>query len=86
MDIFFVVTTAAVVVLGVLAAYALVRLIRILKYLEHISEQAARESDRLREDIAQLRSDLQTGEHKIGSLLSFIGRLGKLGPSPKRRS
>jgi hypothetical protein len=77
MDIFFVVTTIAVAVLGVLVAYVLVRVYRILGHLEHISEQAALESDRIREDIADLRADLHDGEHKIGSLLSFIGKLGK---------
>ena len=77
MDVFFFVTTLAVVVLGAITAFVLVRFYRILGHLEHISEQAALESDRIREDIAELRADVHAGEHKIGSLLSFIGRLGK---------
>jgi hypothetical protein len=77
MDIFFVVTTVAVVVLGVLLAFVLVKAYRILGHLEHISEQAALESDRLREDIAELRADIRSGEHKIGSMLGFLGKIGK---------
>jgi hypothetical protein len=79
MDVFFVVTTVAVVVLGVAAAFVLVRLYRILGHLEHISAQAALERDRIREDIAELRADIRSGENKIGSMLSFLGRMSGTG-------
>jgi hypothetical protein len=84
MDVFFVVTTVAVVVLGIAGAFVLVRLYRILGHLEHISEQAALESDRIREDIAELRGDLRSGEHKLGSMLSFLGRMS--GKGRRKRS
>jgi hypothetical protein len=83
MDIFFFVTTVMVVVLGVLAAYVFWRVTKILKYLEHIAEQAALETDNLREDIAEFRSDIRQGGNRIMSALSFFDRVGK---KSKRKS
>lgn len=73
MDIFFFVTTLVVIVLGVLTAFILWRLQRILKNVEHISEQVSLESDAIRHDIAELRSDLRAGKGRFKSLLSFVG-------------
>ncbi len=77
MDIFFFVTTLAVVVLAVLASITMVRLNRILKNVEHISEQVAAESDAVRLDLAEMRGDIRRGKGKIKSLLGFIDRTAK---------
>ncbi|MDP2665682.1 MAG: hypothetical protein Q8P23_03575 [bacterium] len=77
MDIFFFVTTVAVVVLAFFSAYVLWRLQRVLKNIEHISEQVAIESDIVRQDIAEMRSDIRYGKGRIKSLFSFLGKLGK---------
>ena len=72
MDIFFFVTTIVVIVLGVFTAYLMWRLERILKNIEHISEQAAKESDTIREDLAEMRSDIKRGKGKLRSMFGFL--------------
>lgn len=77
MDIFFFVATIAVVVLAFFTAYVLWRLQRVLKNIEHISEQVALESDIVRQDIAEMRSDIRHGKSRLKSLFGFLGKLGK---------
>lgn len=77
MDIFFFVATVAVVVLAFFTAFVLWRLQRVLKNIEHISEQVAIESDIVRQDIAEMRSDIRHGKGRIKSLFSFLGKFGK---------
>jgi hypothetical protein len=72
MDIFFFVTTVVVIIGGVLSAYILWRIGRVLKNLEHISEQAALESDMIRADLAEFRSDVKRGRGKVRSFLQFL--------------
>ncbi|MFA5942159.1 MAG: hypothetical protein WC798_00590 [Candidatus Paceibacterota bacterium] len=72
MDIFFFVTTVAVVTLAFFFAYVLWRLGRVLKHIEHISEQAALESDSIRQDLAGVRRDIQKGKGRLESLFDFF--------------
>ncbi|MDP2650332.1 MAG: hypothetical protein Q8P16_02085 [bacterium] len=55
MDVFFFITTTAVVVVGVLLALVLFRVYRILRKIEHISQNVSEESDALRKDVGVLR-------------------------------
>lgn len=75
MDIFFFVTTVVTIVLGVFSAYVLWRLGRVLENIEHISEQVARESDTIREDLAEMRSDIKRGKGRVRSLFKFFRKL-----------
>ncbi len=77
MDIFFFVATVAVVVLAYFAAFVLWRLQRVLKNIEHISEQVAGESDTIRQDLAELRSDVRQGKGRLKSLFGFLGKFTK---------
>ena len=77
MDIFFFVATGAVVVLAYFAAFVLWRLQRVLKNIEHISEQVAGESDTIRQDLAELRSDVRRGKGRLKSLFGFLGKFTK---------
>ncbi len=72
MDIFFFVTTVVVIVLGIFSVYVLWRLQRVLKNIEHISEQAALESDTIREDLAEVRRDIRRGKGRLKSLFGFL--------------
>lgn len=72
MDIFFFVATVAVVVLAFFAAFVLWRLQRVLKNVEHISEQIAGESDNIRQDLAEMRSDIRRGKGRLMSLFGFL--------------
>lgn len=74
MDIFFTVTTVAVVVIAVFASVALWRLQRVLKNVEHISHQIALESDTIRADLAEIRSDIKRGKGRLASLFGFLNK------------
>lgn len=77
MDIFFFVTTGAVVLLTGAVLFMLWRIAQILKHLEHISEQVSLESDTLRADLAEMRSDVRKGKGKLKSLFSFFSKTAK---------
>jgi uncharacterized protein (UPF0335 family) len=77
MDIFFVVTTIAVVIVAVLLSYAIYRVIRILRHVEHVSELVSEEGDRVRDDIAHMRSTVKSEGFKLSLLTSFLKRRKK---------
>lgn len=77
MDIFFFVTTIAIIVVALFLAYVLWRFHRILKHIEYISEQVAMESDIVRQDIAEMRSGIRSSKGHLKSLLGFLGKFGK---------
>lgn len=73
MDIFFVVTTVAVVVISILLVFVLFRFLRILKNVEDISHMVEEEGIRLREDIAHVRDSVKTEGIRVKHLLSLLG-------------
>jgi hypothetical protein len=75
MDIFFVVTTLVVVILGILVALILFRVYRIMTHIERISQQADEEAMLIRADIAQMRNDLKRGM-RWGAFSAFMRKLG----------
>lgn len=80
MDIFFLVTTVAVIVLSFFTVFVLWRLERVLRNIEHISKQVADESDIVRHDLALMRDDLRRGTGRLKSLFGFLERLSKRAP------
>ncbi len=74
MDIFFMVTTVAVVLLALLVGYAIYRLIRILRYLESISKNMSEEAALIRGDIATLRQNAVHEGFKLIGLLPIVRR------------
>jgi len=85
MDIFFFITTIVILTLGMLFAYILWRVGRVMKHVEHISEQAAQESDSIRQDIAKLRGDFREGKGRVKSLFSFFNKVGKRPPKKESK-
>lgn len=77
MDVFFVVTTVVVLIIGGLVAYICYRVGRILRHIEHVSEQVALEADAIRGDLADLRGDLRKGKSKLQSFLTLFGKVHK---------
>jgi hypothetical protein len=77
MDIFFFTTTLAVAILASVGTLVLWKSFRVLSYIEHISEQVALESDVIRADLAEVRTDIREGRGRLKSLLSFFGKVGK---------
>lgn len=75
MDIFFVVSTLVVVILGILGAIALFYLIRILRNVEHVSLRVAEESDNLQSDIATLREKVREEGLRMKHFSEFFGTI-----------
>lgn len=77
MDIFFFITSVAVVLLTIGAMVVLWQFSRILKNVEHVSEQVALESDSIRADLLQMRASIRKGNGKMQSVFKFLGRILK---------
>ena len=80
MDLFFFITTLAVVLLAAFGAIVLWRLSRVLKNIEYISEQVARETDAVRQDFAEVRADIRRGKGRMKSVLDFLRKREKRVP------
>lgn len=70
MDVFFLVTTVSVAVLGVLLGIALIELIRILRNVEHTSKNISEASDSIRDDVSRFRNTL-----RATAVGAFLGRM-----------
>lgn len=77
MDIFFIVTTAVVLVVGTLIAAALFYLVRLLKTLERIAREVEWEARALIGDIDDVRAKVRSEGLKAAHLASFLGKVGK---------
>ncbi|MHB8710114.1 MAG: hypothetical protein ACYC6X_01010 [Minisyncoccota bacterium] len=77
MNIFFFVTTVAVVMLAFFTAFVLWRLERVLRNIEHISEQVALESDSVRKDLAGMRDEVRRGKSRLTALFGFLEKFKK---------
>lgn len=71
MNVFFFVTTIAVVVFAILISWGLYYLVRILRNVDRLSEAAADESALLRADIADLRTNVRAEGAKLKHLTDF---------------
>ena len=84
MDIFFVVSTIAVVLLTALVGIAVMKLLRILDHVEKIAKIAGDEAEHIRGDAAYIRGRLLG---IFDSLLAFIpGRLSRKDAKDKRET
>ncbi|MDQ2932855.1 MAG: hypothetical protein M3Q80_00550 [bacterium] len=81
-DIFFLVTTIALILLTIGLIIALVYVIKILHLLHKVADIARAESDLIAEDINLLRSRMHNGTFTLGSVIQFfkniISRKGRL--------
>ncbi|MDO8575818.1 MAG: hypothetical protein Q7R90_00715 [bacterium] len=72
MDIFFIVTTLVVVMLGTVVTLILFRVWRILGHVEDISRDISEESALLRNDVAQMRARIKTEGFKFAHIMSLF--------------
>ncbi len=73
MDIFFVVATVVVVLLGVFALVAMFYIIRILKNVDHLSQNVSEESDHIKVDVNILRAKIRDEGMRVQHLLDLFG-------------
>lgn len=71
-DVFFFVTTIAVVVVAVVLTIALVYFIRVLRTVRDVSEAIKEETNLIREDIRVAREDVKREGFKLKHLVSFL--------------
>ena len=77
MDIFFAVTTAAIVIITAGIALIVYRIVRFVRVLEGIATSVKEEAKEIRNDMTRLRSEVVVKGSKLAPLLWFAGRLGK---------
>ncbi len=84
MDIFFVVTTVAVFLGGVLCVIALFYVIRILKSIDHVAHNVSEESDEMRGDLSVLRKKVREEGMKLKHFSEFFTNImGRRRPHKK---
>ncbi len=71
MDIFFVVTTIAVIAVAGFLCVALYRVLNILRNVEHVSKIVSDEGDLVRDDIAEMRTAIKREGFKLSYLAKF---------------
>lgn len=74
MNVFFAVTTFAVIIVAALFAVGLWYVVRILRHLEYLARQAAEESDEVRRDLLQLHAQIRTEGFRLKRLVDFFRR------------
>ena len=74
-DIFFFVTTIAVVVVALFAVVALVYFIKVLRHLKEIAEEIKEETLFVRRDIGEARAQMKLEGFKIKQIIDFFSRL-----------
>lgn len=77
MDIFFIVTTIVVIMLGVVVTLILFRIWRILGSVEEISSMLSEEGSLVRKDIAGLRAKVREEGFRMRFFGNFFRDIGK---------
>jgi hypothetical protein len=78
-DIFFFVTTIAVVILTLLLAILVIYLIKISRDVKYISQKAKHEANLISEDISELRQNIKDKGAKFKYFMSFFNNLKRKG-------
>lgn len=86
MDIFFAVTTLAVIVVASLLGIVLYYVIRILRNVEHVSERVAEESDNIKSDLEELRTNVRKEGAKLKHFADFFGKIVRRNSARHKRS
>jgi len=75
MDVFFYVTTIAVVILTLLLAALIIYIIKISRDIKYISQKAKSEADLISQDLSDLRENVKGKGIKLKYLWSFFDNL-----------
>ena len=77
MDVFFFVTSIAVVLIAVILAIALIYLIRILRDIKHISKKAKAGADILGDELEGLRANVKEQGFRLRHFFRFLKNVYK---------
>ena len=84
-DIFFFVTTIAVVVVGAALTVLIVYLVGVLRNAKKISEEFRAETVLLRQDLADLRAEVRRRGAEAGSAMDWMGRFMGIKKKPRSK-
>ena len=76
-DIFFIITGSAVVIITVMVAIGLLYVISFIRTIKTVAKTAQRATELVSEDIAELRNNIKQRGFSLGSLATFAKALGK---------
>ncbi|HEY0010660.1 MAG TPA: hypothetical protein VGB97_01950 [Candidatus Paceibacterota bacterium] len=84
MDIFFVVATVVMTLIGALVVVALVYAVRFLRTLNRVGDEFAEEAKAIREDVRAARARVKEEGFRAASLFSLFGKSVKRATRKKR--
>lgn len=76
-DIFFFITSVAVVIIAILLTVLIIYLIKVSRDIRYISQRAKTEADNIIDDVSQLRANIKEQGGKIKDLAGFFSRFYK---------
>ncbi len=76
-DIFFIVTGSAVILITILVAISLLYIIVFVRTIKEVAKSAQRATELVSEDIADLRSNIKQRGFSLGDIVSFAKGLGR---------
>jgi predicted Holliday junction resolvase-like endonuclease len=77
MDVFFFVTTIAVIIFTLLVAVAAIYIIKILRDIKYITKKAKSEADIISEELSDLRDNVKTQGAKLKFFGNFFNNIYK---------
>lgn len=77
MDIFFIITSATVILVGTLLAVLVIYIIKISRDIKYISQRAKSEVDLISQDLSELRENVKDKGAKLKFFASFFNNLSK---------
>jgi hypothetical protein len=83
-DVFFFITSVAVVVLSIGIAVALVYILRILRDLKELSSKAKDEGSKILDDMRSLREHARGGGVSLAGVMSLLGFAKKIRKTTKK--
>lgn len=84
MDVFFLITTVAVLLVTGLVCFVLYRILRILRNVEHVSQIVSDESDLVRNDLSEMRAVIKREGFKLTHLAAFVRKRAASFMKPKK--
>ncbi len=76
-DLFFIITGAAVVIITVLLAIGLIYVIVFVRTIKNVARTAQRATELVSEDISDLRDNIKSQGFSVGAVTSFAKSLGR---------
>lgn len=76
-DIFFIITGSAVIIITILVAIAVLYIITFVRTIKRVAQTAQRASEIVSEDISQLRDNIRERGLSLGAIATFAKNLSK---------